>query len=168
MPPGSGVLAQAVQSYSILAPVNINASSYPAPYSKNKGRSGTGQLSPIFNGYASAAKVCSKSLWKPPQLGDNSPSKATLKHKSEPLSREGAKQETGDECHVHAPSSGGAGCWSRSRFVRHRRVDWPRGVHAYKVVLGRMAASTISQRPAIYITDFRSRLNDEHKPFCRF
>ena len=47
-PPGSGVLAQAVQSYSILAPANINASSYPAPYSKNKGRSGTGQLSLIF------------------------------------------------------------------------------------------------------------------------
>src|SRR5271169_7235399 len=56
---------------------------------------------------------------------------------------EGRKTGNRDQCHVHASST----CWARCRLgsclVCHRRVDWPCGIHAYKVVLERTAASDI-------------------------
>ena len=135
MPPGSGVLAQAVQSYSILAPVNINASSYPAPYSKNKGPQRRRPVLPNFQMLAPRRQKCVQN-----HCG-NRPNWATTPTQSDPQTQKrafagGRKSENG-ECHVHASSSRGAGCWSSSGFVRHRRVDRPWGIHADKVVLGR-------------------------------
>jgi hypothetical protein len=89
MPPGSGVLAQAVQSYSILAPVNINASSYPAPYSKNKGPQRRRPVIPNFQWVRVSGKSVFKITVETAPTGRQHPSKVTLKHKSEPLSREG-------------------------------------------------------------------------------
>jgi hypothetical protein len=92
---------------------------------------------------------CVRNHCKSARLGYSSVRRALLTRKASRLCGRGRKTGNGDECHVHAASSCGAGCWSGSRFVRYGRLDRPCGVHAYKGVLGRRAASIFSSGSAI-------------------
>ena len=70
--------------------------------------------------------------------------KAILQHKSKVSPPQRHKTGNRDQNHVHAPSSRSTSCRLSSCIVRQRRVDRPSGIRAYKVVLGRTAASNIS------------------------
>ena len=70
-----------------------------------------------------------------------------LTQKASRLWGSGHKTGNRDRCHVHAPSTCCASCGLSNCVVRYRRVDRPCRIHAYKVVIGRRAASTICERP---------------------